>query len=222
VDTVPSTRCPRPGHPGPVAGAAPVPVDVLADDDLTAAGARAYLATRAEVRVVPRAEATVVLVLATVADRSTWQRLGPVPGPVAPRLVVVTDAMGEEQLAPAVGVGLSSVLPRRDVTWNRVVGALVAAASGHVDLPAVQVRWLLDQLRALQRGGPAPEHAGGLSAREVEVLRLLADGHGTGDIATMLSFSERTIKNVISTVMGRHNLRSRSHAVAHALRIGAL
>lgn len=214
VDSAPDHRDPRPRGP--------VPVDVVADDDLTAAGARAYLATRPEVRVVPRGEASVVLVLAAAADSTTWQRLGPSCGPVPPRLVVATDVMGEDQLGRAVTAGLATVLPRRDLSWDRVVGALVAAHAGHVDLPAVQVRWLLDQVRALRHTAGAPGGTGGLSPREVEVLRLLADGHGTGDIALMLSFSERTIKNVISAVMGRHNLRSRSHAVAHALRLGVL
>jgi DNA-binding NarL/FixJ family response regulator len=56
----------------------------------------------------------------------------------------------------------------------------------------------------------------------VEVLRLVAEGLDTGEIAKRLSYSERTIKNVIHDVVTRLNLRNRSHAVAYALREGLI
>jgi DNA-binding CsgD family transcriptional regulator len=56
----------------------------------------------------------------------------------------------------------------------------------------------------------------------VEVLRLLADGLDTVEIADRLNYSERTIKNVLHAMMTRLNLRNRSHAVAFGLRCGAL
>jgi DNA-binding NarL/FixJ family response regulator len=60
----------------------------------------------------------------------------------------------------------------------------------------------------------------GLSGREREVLKLLADGLGTNEIASALAYSERTIKNVIHDVTTRLNLRNRSHAVAYAVKAG--
>jgi DNA-binding NarL/FixJ family response regulator len=54
------------------------------------------------------------------------------------------------------------------------------------------------------------------------VLKLLADGMDTGEIAATLNYSERTIKNVLHGLMSRLDLRNRSHAVAYALRAGAL
>jgi DNA-binding NarL/FixJ family response regulator len=60
----------------------------------------------------------------------------------------------------------------------------------------------------------------GLSSREREVLKLLADGLGTNEIASALAYSERTIKNVIHDVTTRLNLRNRSHAVAYAVKAG--
>ncbi|MGO4426651.1 response regulator transcription factor, partial [Streptomyces sp. MCAF7] len=47
-------------------------------------------------------------------------------------------------------------------------------------------------------------------------------GYDTADIAMKLSYSERTIKNVLHAVMTRLNLRNRSHAVAYALRQGLI
>ena len=62
----------------------------------------------------------------------------------------------------------------------------------------------------------------GLAPREVEVLRLLADGLDTSEIARKLAYSERTVKNVVHDVTTRLQLRNRSHAVAYALREGLI
>ena len=62
----------------------------------------------------------------------------------------------------------------------------------------------------------------GLATREIEVLRLVADGFGTSEIAHQLSYSERTVKNVLHDITTRLQLRNRSHAVAYALRQGLI
>jgi DNA-binding NarL/FixJ family response regulator len=62
----------------------------------------------------------------------------------------------------------------------------------------------------------------GLSDREVYVLRLVADGLDTGEIAKKLCYSERTIKNVIHAITTRLGVRNRSQAVAFALREGLI
>jgi DNA-binding NarL/FixJ family response regulator len=62
----------------------------------------------------------------------------------------------------------------------------------------------------------------GLSPREVDVLRLVADGLDTGEIADSLNYSERTVKNVLHELTTRLQLRNRSHAVAYAVREGLI
>jgi len=62
----------------------------------------------------------------------------------------------------------------------------------------------------------------GLTEREVDVLKLLADGFDTTEVATRLCYSERTVKNVVQDITRRHNLRNRTHAVAYALRQGLI
>jgi len=62
----------------------------------------------------------------------------------------------------------------------------------------------------------------GFTDRELEVLRLLADGLDTGEVAAKLNYSQRTVKNIIYAVMTRFGLRNRTHAVAYAIRTGAL
>ena len=62
----------------------------------------------------------------------------------------------------------------------------------------------------------------GLSEREAEVLKLVANGHDTAEIAGRLSYSQRTVKNILHDVTTRLQLRNRSHAVAYAVREGLI
>jgi len=62
----------------------------------------------------------------------------------------------------------------------------------------------------------------GFSIREVDVLRLMADGLDTHQIGKELGYSERTIKNIIYTFTTRVRLRNRSHAVFYAMRAGVI
>ena len=61
-----------------------------------------------------------------------------------------------------------------------------------------------------------------LTSREQEVLRLVAAGHPTREVARRLCYSERTIKNVIHDVVTKLNARTRSQAVAEAVREGLI
>ncbi|MBN8883306.1 MAG: response regulator transcription factor, partial [Salana multivorans] len=83
---------------------------------------------------------------------------------------------------------------------------------------------LLDQVGSLQRQVLRPMGLTftGLTTREVDVLRLIADGFDTAEIARNLNFSERTVKNVLHDITTRLQLRNRPHAVAYALREGLI
>ncbi len=70
--------------------------------------------------------------------------------------------------------------------------------------------------------GPRGLSLSGFTDREVDVLRLLGEGWDTAEIAGKLSYSERTVKNVIHDITTRHQLRNRSHAVAYAVRQGLI
>jgi DNA-binding NarL/FixJ family response regulator len=116
------------------------------------------------------------------------------------------------------------VLPRRDATFSRIAAAVLDASRGVSEMPGEAVGWLAQQLRSIQHDvlAPAGLTAAGVQAREIDVLRLLADGLDTAQIATELNYSERTVKNIIHNLLIRLNLRNRSHAVAYALRSGLL
>lgn len=99
-----------------------------------------------------------------------------------------------------------------------------AAQRGDGTLPSDLLGRLLTQVGKLQRQVLVPRGLSfsGLSKREIAVLRLVAEGLDTGEIAQRLAYSERTIKNVIHDVTTRLQLRNRSQAVAYAVREGLI
>lgn len=113
--------------------------------------------------------------------------------------VVLVNGQARPPWLEAVAArGLATVLPWRERDFDRVIETVQAAA--------VAAR-------------PAEIH---LADREREVLRMLADGLSTLEIARRLNYSERTVKNIIHDMLDRLNLRNRPHAVAFALRHGLL
>lgn len=74
----------------------------------------------------------------------------------------------------------------------------------------------------LEEEGDDDEVTAGLGEREVEVLRLLAEGCDTSEVAARLYYSERTVKNVVSRAIRHLGVRNRAQAVAVATRSGLL
>ena len=137
-------------------------------------------------------------------------------------VVLVVDDLEEGDLLTAVQYGVVAVVLRSTMAVDLLADHLTCAAAGGAALPPdmlseflVHVRKLRHELNA-QRG----MNALGLTERELDVLRLLADGHDTGEIAEKLAYSERTIKNILSAVIRRLGFRNRTHAVASAIQAG--
>ncbi|MEV6398297.1 response regulator transcription factor [Streptomyces sp. NPDC051907] len=205
-------------------------VAVLAADPLVAAGIAAYLEASGQVTLLAadaRDQADVCVVLDNDVNEGTLARMERVCKEAAnPRLriVLVADSIREHHLIRAVNYGLSSVVLRREAVRERVVSAVVGTRRGRSEMPSVVLGWLIEHVRSIQRDVLAPHDltVAGLHTRETEVLKLLADGMDTAEIAERLNFSERTIKNIIHGMMHRLKLRNRAHAVAYALRNGVL
>nr|WP_269810514.1 response regulator transcription factor [Kineosporia rhizophila] len=139
-------------------------------------------------------------------------------------VAAVISQLGEADLLTAVDSGLQGVLWREQATAERFSALLRTVASGQGDFPREVQSRLLKDLARLQRNVLRPRGLtpSGLEQREIAVLTLAADGLDTAEIAAKLSCSERTVKNVVSGVLERFNLRNRTHAVAFALRSGLL
>lgn len=126
-----------------------------------------------------------------------------------------------EGITAAIEAGAVGVLAKEALTPETLEANVRAALHGASVLPS--------ELMSRMMGVPEPEASGPprvtvgrLSPREQEVLRLIAEGHGTREVARELSYSERTIKNVLHDVSTKLGARSRSQAVAHAVRSGLI
>ena len=93
-----------------------------------------------------------------------------------------------------------------------------------VPMPADMLGRLVDNVARIQNDVLRPRglRVTGMADREVRVLKLVADGMDTREIARELCYSERTVKNVLHDVVTKLNARSRSQAVAHAVREGLI
>jgi DNA-binding NarL/FixJ family response regulator len=202
-------------------------VFVYAADPILEAGVAAQLATCPSLRVVGRADpdaAEVAVVVVDEVDEDAARVVRALQRPDGPRVVVVATRLDDVGLLAAVEAGACALLRRGEATAHALEGAVRAAAAGDGSVPGDLLARLLDQVGRLKRQvlDPRGIAMSGLSAREASVLRLVAEGLETGEIARRLSYSERTIKNVIHDVTSRLGLRNRSHAVAFALREGLI
>lgn len=222
-----SSPLPVPAASLPVSGAsAPaahrVRVTVTAPDPLTREGAVSLLRRRPEVELCEGpGPATVALLIEDALDESALARLRRTVRGGDTRVVLVVGAVREHELLDVIECGVGAIVWRREATAHRLVRAVLTAAGGGGDLPADLLGRLLGQVGRLHRGGAGrPGFLPGLTPREVDVVRLVADGLDTSEIACKLSYSERTVKNVMHGLTTRLHLRNRSHAVAYALREG--
>ncbi|MFC5943282.1 response regulator transcription factor [Micromonospora harpali] len=199
-----------------------IPVYVHATDPISWTGVTGQLTGRSEVRVLAQADAADAAVTLVVVDSLTppvvqaLRRLRREQN----RLVLVPATIDDAQLSAAVECGVVGVVRRSEASAGRLVEVILSAARGEGSVPADLLGRLLNQMRRLQREvlDPRGLSLGGLSSREVDVLRLVADGFETREIAVKLSYSERTVKNVVHGMTTRLHLRNRAHAVAYALR----
>ena len=138
--------------------------------------------------------------------------------------MLITTELADVDLLVAVELGVRGVVLRADATPEVLVRLVRTAASGDATLPPDLLGRLLTQVSRLQRDVLAPRglNIAGLSEREIEVLRLVAQGLSTGEIAERLSYSQRTIKTVLHDIVSRFQLRNRTHAVVYAMREGLI
>lgn len=167
---------------------------------------------RPDVLVVAAAPAGLALLLSRIA-----RKMG------AP-VVLIADELTPDALLTVVRFRVRAVVPRRSVSAGALVRCVTAVAAGGGVMPPNLIGGLLQHVDRLQRDlrDAAPAGAGGLTDREIEILRLIADGLDTDEIAAELSYSSRTVKNIMYGVTHRLNLRNRPHAVAYAVRAGLI
>jgi DNA-binding NarL/FixJ family response regulator len=137
----------------------------------------------------------------------------------ATQVVVLTTYADDQSIVEALRAGAIGYLTK-DAGRDHIARALEAAVSGQAVLdPAVQAR--LVNVASLSTdaagGGPLPD---GLTEREGEVLRLIAEGRSNAEIATQLFVGEATVKTHVNRIFAKTASRDRSQAVAYAHRHG--
>lgn len=198
-------------------------VCVRSDDPLVQDGAVAYLSRSDALRVQdgPRPEQPpdVLLLLVGPVSAATlaWMQEAARPHG-GPRVVLVADRISEVQLLRAIELGLVTLLLRAEAGYPQIVKAVLGAGDQAL-LPGAVMRSLVGYLREAHT---ATGSRHGLSPREIEVLKMVAGGMETAEIARRLKYSERTIKNILNAVMKRLALRNRAHAVSYAMRAGLI
>ncbi|UUU23648.1 helix-turn-helix transcriptional regulator [Streptomyces sp. DSM 40750] len=199
-------------------------VAVHAADPLTQLGLESCLDRRPQLEPAALEEADVVLVAVETADATTLDTLRDLPAPERARFVLVVGTGWSVDPSAAVECGVRAVLWRAEANPTALVRTVVRVAAGQAWLPPTVQGRLLDQVAHVQRDVLRPRGltSSGLSAREIDVLRLVSEGFDLAEIALKLSYSERTIKKIVSSVMARLGLRNRVHAVSYAIRAGLI
>jgi len=133
------------------------------------------------------------------------------------RVLALTTFDDDEDVFEALRAGALGYL-LKDVSSDRLVEALLAAARGESVLqPSVAAKVVarLAQLDAAPRSRPQPLVVP-LSDRELDVLRLLADGRSNREIAGELFLAEGTVKNHVTNVLAKLGARDRTQAALRA------
>jgi DNA-binding NarL/FixJ family response regulator len=133
-------------------------------------------------------------------------------------VVVCSSLCSEDAVLAALQAGAVGVLRKETLTTESLASAVRAAADGTGVVTSELLRELLDGISPDNGKPPAAR----LSEREQQVLSLIAAGHPTREVAQQLCYSERTVKNVLHDVVTKMGARSRSQAVAHAVREGLI
>lgn len=203
-----------------------IPVVVYASDPILEAGVTHQLRSRAEAEVLKPSEeqrAEVALVVVDRLDDASGQLLRRLQRVLSVRTGLVIGEFEQDALQTTIECGVAAVLRRRDADQDRLAGMITALVRGEGMLPGDMLGRLLDHVSMLQRDvAPNGHTLSTLAAREAEVLRLIADGFDTREISVKMSYSERTVKNILQEITSRLQLRNRAHAVGYAMRHGLI
>jgi NarL family two-component system response regulator YdfI len=135
-------------------------------------------------------------------------------------LVVITDGFDRSWAGPAVRAGARAILPG-GATSAEIVAAIEAVSMGLVVLPATVAETFLSEAADDPEHRPAVDGLK-LTAREIEILGMIAEGLGNKEIAWRLAISEHTVKFHIGSIFTKLGAQSRTEAVTMGFRHGLI
>ena len=143
-----------------------------------------------------------------------------VTGTGPPRVLILTTFDLDEYVYDALAAGASGFL-LKDVGPEQLLHGVHVVASGEALLAPSVTRRLIDEMvRAGRRRVGAPAELDELTPRELEVLRLVAQGLSNAEIAAILVVEETTVKTHVSRLLAKLDLRDRTQAVVFAYETG--
>ena len=225
---------------GPAGRGDPTTVFIVDDHDVVRKGLRFYLSAHPEIAVVGEAgdaQSAVAGVKEQVPDVVLMDLVLPLtPGAppvdeggvqatrrireISPRtqVVVLTSFTQDEMIFSAIKAGALSYL-LKDADADAVLDAITAASRGEAILhPFIAQRLMAEVTAPVKERDPLSE----LTAREIEVLQLIAQGKSNAEIAAELVVTERTVKAHVSNLLGKLHLSDRTQAAIYAWREGVV
>jgi DNA-binding NarL/FixJ family response regulator len=139
----------------------------------------------------------------------------------APRVIILSMHADESYIIRALAAGARAYL-LKDATDEDLLPAVRAVASGRPYFsPAVTAVLVEDYVRTLQKRG-LTDTSHRLTAREREVLHLLAEGHSNNEVATLLNLGVSTVETHRANLMQKLNLHNTAEIVLYAVRKGLI
>ena len=142
-------------------------------------------------------------------------------GEGAPRVVVLTTFDRDEYVYEALRSGASAFL-LKDAPEHQLLSAIRVAADGGSLFSPTITRRLIEQFAAGGAADAPPAELADLTARELEVLRLVARGLSNAEISSALVVSEHTTKTHVASILQKLGLRNRVQAVVLAYESGVV
>jgi DNA-binding NarL/FixJ family response regulator len=144
--------------------------------------------------------------------------------PDGPRILILTTFDLDEYVYEALTAGASGFI-LKDTTAERLFDAVRVVAAGDALLAPGVTRRLISEFARLNQAPTAapaavPAALSGLTPRETQVLRLVAEGLSNAEIAVRLTVTEETVKTHVSRILGKLGLRDRTQAVVRAYESG--
>jgi two-component system NarL family response regulator len=133
------------------------------------------------------------------------------------RIVMLTVSDEEADLYEAIKGGASGYL-LKDASTDEVAQAVRVVADGQSLISPSMAMKLLDEFKQMSRTDRSQPATPRLTDRELEVLRLVAQGLNNREIAKQLFISENTVKNHVRNILEKLQLHSRMEAVMYAVR----
>lgn len=136
-----------------------------------------------------------------------------------PAVIVLTTFADDDALFEAVGLGAKGYL-LKDVSLDQLVQAIADVAAGGSLVQPVVTEALTRRVQGRPRVEPEVAFVPELTARELDVLRLVAGGYSNREIGRALHLAEGTVKNHVSAVLVKLGTRDRTRAALKALELG--